>query len=121
MKPSEPNMSEQANTNVSEDVRKVESEARVMVDQVSKVQSAQTVGESPAADTTLSEERVHHPYSPSTLQSIEACPCYKSRPSQHVRTIIGTLAHKATETRRDDDRLDDDDASAVAQCLDFYD
>jgi len=70
---------------------------------------------------TVAEERVHHPYSPSTLQSLEACPCYQSRPSQHVRTIIGTLAHKATETRVDDAQLDDDDASAVAQCLDFYD
>lgn len=88
MKPSEPNMSEQANTNPT---------------------------------STVAEERVHHPYSPSTLQSLEACPCYQSRPSQHVRTIIGTLAHKATETRVDDAQLDDDDASAVAQCLDFYD
>lgn len=69
----------------------------------------------------MSEERVHHPYSPSSLQSLEACPCYKSRSSDHVRTIIGTIAHKSTETRTDDARLDDDDASAVAECMDFYD
>lgn len=67
------------------------------------------------------EERVHHPYSPSTLQSLEACPCYKSRPSTHIRTIIGTISHKVTETREDDNRLDDEDALAAAECLDFYD
>lgn len=67
------------------------------------------------------EERVHHPYSPSTLQSTEACPCYKSRPSTHIRTIIGTISHKVTETREDDNRLDDEDALAAAECLDFYD
>jgi len=37
-----------------------------------------------------------------------------------VRTIIGTIAHKSTETRTDDNRLDDDDAAAVAECMDFY-
>jgi hypothetical protein len=68
----------------------------------------------------MSEERVHHPYSPSSLQSLEACPCYTSRSSDHVRTIIGTIAHKSTETRTDDNRLDDDDAAAVAECMDFY-
>lgn len=67
------------------------------------------------------EARTHHPYSPSTLQSLEACPCYKSRPSTHIRTIIGTISHKVTETREDDNRLDDEDAFAAAECLDFYD
>lgn len=67
------------------------------------------------------EERKHHEYSPSTLQSLEACPCYRSRPSTHIRTIIGTIAHKVTETREDDNRLDDEDANAAAECLDFYD
>jgi len=68
----------------------------------------------------MSEERVHHPYSPSSLQSLEACPCYQSRSSDHVRTIIGTIAHKSVETRQDDNRLDDDDAAAVAECADFF-
>lgn len=67
------------------------------------------------------EERIHHPFSPSTLQSLEACPGYRSKDSTHIRTIMGTLAHKATETRTDDPRLSDDDAVAVAECLDFYD
>lgn len=38
----------------------------------------------------------------------------------HARTIIGTIAHNATEKGEDDQRLDDDDAAAVAECLDFY-
>lgn len=67
------------------------------------------------------ETRGHHPYSPSSLQSLEACPCFKSRDNKHVRTIAGTIAHKVTETREDDNRLDDDDAAAAAECLDHYD
>lgn len=66
-------------------------------------------------------DRAHHPYSPSSLQSLEACPCFKSREGvQHVRTVIGTISHNVTETGMDDNRLDDDDASAAAECLDFY-
>jgi hypothetical protein len=64
--------------------------------------------------------RSHHPYSPSTLQSLEACPCYQSRDNKHARTIIGTISHNVAETGVDDARLDDDDAAAVAECLDFY-
>lgn len=75
-----------------------------------------------AADSSSSPgERSHHPYSPSSLQSLEACPHYASRDSKHIRTIAGTLAHKATETREDNDELSDDDAIHVAACLDFYD
>lgn len=79
---------------------------------------AQPTATPPALDT---ETRAHHPYSPSSLQSTEACPCFKSRESKHIRTIIGTISHKVTETREDDNRLDDDDAAAAAECLDFYD
>lgn len=67
------------------------------------------------------ETRAHHPYSPSSLQSIEVCGCFKSRSSTHIRTIIGTISHKVTETREDDNRLSDDDAAAAAECIDFYD
>lgn len=69
----------------------------------------------------MEAERTHHDYSPSTLQSLEACPGFKSRDSNHVRTIIGTISHKVTETREDDNRLDDEDAASAAECLDFYD
>jgi hypothetical protein len=51
---------------------------------------------------------------------MEACPHYQSRSSEHARTIIGTIAHRATETRVDENELSDDDAAAVAECLDFY-
>ena len=64
-------------------------------------------------------ERAHHPYSPSTLGMLEACPCYKGRDSVHARTIAGTIAHGAAESGRDDNRLSDEDAVAVAEALDF--
>ena len=67
----------------------------------------------------MSEERKHHDYSPSTLQSLEACPCWKSRPSQHERTIAGTLAHQVTETGKDDQRLSDEDIAAAVECMDY--
>lgn len=67
-----------------------------------------------------SEDRIHHSYSPSTLANLECCPCYKGRESKHARTIAGTLAHKVTETLEDDQKLSDDDAEFVAECLDFY-
>lgn len=65
------------------------------------------------------ESRKHHSYSPSTLQSLEACPCYRGKESKHERTIAGSIAHKVTETGEDDNRLSDDDAEAAAECLDF--
>jgi len=68
----------------------------------------------------MSEQRSHHSYSPSTLPSLEACPCYRGRESTHERTIAGSRAHAVTESRIDDNRLDDDDAVAAAECLDFY-
>lgn len=66
------------------------------------------------------EQRPHHSYSPSTLQSLEACPCYRGKESTHERTVAGSRAHAVTESRTDDSRLDDDDAEAAAECLDFY-
>jgi len=76
---------------------------------------------SAAVTPTATEERAHHPYSPSSLQPTEVCPHYKSKSSTHIRTIIGTISHKVTETREDDARLSDEDAAAAAECLDFYD
>lgn len=65
--------------------------------------------------------RIHHPFSPSTLQNLEACPCYASRADEtpHVRTVAGTKAHAVAETGEDDETLSDEDASAAAECLDF--
>lgn len=63
--------------------------------------------------------RVHHPFSPSTLQNLEQCPCYIGKDSQHVRAIAGTLAHKVMETGEDDQKLDDNDSLNAAECMDF--
>lgn len=74
-----------------------------------------------AGEQPVPTERAHHPYSPSTLQATEFCPCYRSRQSDkpHVRTVAGTRAHAVAETGEDDHRLTDEDAVAAAECLDF--
>lgn len=71
----------------------------------------------------MSTERAHHPYSPSSLEMLEACPCYRNRNevNQHERTIAGTKAHAVAESGKDDATLGDDDAEAVADCLDLID
>lgn len=70
---------------------------------------------------TPAAERAHHRYSPSKLQSLEACPCYSNREDAvvHERSAAGTKAHAVTESGIDDNTLSDDDASAAAECLDF--
>jgi len=76
----------------------------------------------PAAPVLLeTQTRAHHPYSPSSLQSLEACPLYRSRQNvkEHTRTTAGTRAHNAADTETDDNRLSDEDAAAVAECLDY--
>jgi hypothetical protein len=67
------------------------------------------------------EQRKHHPYSPSTLQNLEYCPCYRGQQSDtpHERTVAGTRAHGVVESGEDDQRLSDEDAVAAAECLDF--
>lgn len=69
---------------------------------------------------TKTEERPHHPFSPSKLSFLEFCPCYESKHSENERCIAGTRAHAVTETGEDDHRLDDDDAAAAAECMDFF-
>jgi hypothetical protein len=67
------------------------------------------------------EDRAHHPYSPSSLQNLEACPCYRNRTGEvHIAATKGTLQHAVTETGEDDHRLDDDEAALAAECMDFY-
>lgn len=68
----------------------------------------------------MSEDRQHHAFSPSTLQNLEACPCYEGTQTEHVRAIAGTRAHKVIETLVDDNLLSDDDAENAAECMDFY-
>src|SRR6266498_3685653 len=68
------------------------------------------------------EARTHHPYSPSTLENLKACPCYKSREDViNERAIAGTLAHSVVESRTDDNNLSDEDTAAAAACIDFVD
>lgn len=67
----------------------------------------------------MSTERIHHPYSPSSLQNREACPKYQNRNSTNAAAIAGTIQHAAAETREDDARLSDRQAEAVAQCVAF--
>lgn len=71
----------------------------------------------------VATERSHHPYSPSSLESLEACPCFINRQSKtpHERTIAGTKAHAVADSRTDDASLSDDDAINVAACLDLVD
>jgi hypothetical protein len=69
----------------------------------------------------VAEDRKHHPYSPSTLQNLEWCPCYRGKQAkvEHERTTAGTRAHGVVETGEDDNRLSDEDTMAAAECLDF--
>lgn len=67
------------------------------------------------------EERPHHPYSPSSLQSLEACPYFRNRQqkTKHARTVAGEKGHKSVETGVDDQSLSDEDLQAVAEAADF--
>lgn len=51
----------------------------------------------PESPTTTT--RAHHPDSPSSLQSSEACPCFKNEQRESAASAAGTLQHTATETR----------------------
>lgn len=66
-------------------------------------------------------ERPHHPYSPSSLQALEACSYFRNRQVKvkHDRTIAGERGHKSVETGVDDARLSDADLLAVAEAADF--
>ena len=62
--------------------------------------------------------RGHHPDSPSSLQSSEACPCFENEQRESAASTKGTLQHKATETG-DLSMLNGDEAmeNAVQKCL----
>lgn len=65
--------------------------------------------------------RVHHPFSPSTLQAREACPKYSPAQSDNEASVMGTLQHDAVDSGMDDDRIPDYRAAAVAECMRFVD
>ncbi len=64
------------------------------------------------------EERVHHPYSPSSLQLREACPKFQQRGGPvHEMALIGTKQHNSVDSGDDDETLPDFRAAAVAECI----
>lgn len=72
------------------------------------------------AETAVpNEERIHHPFSPSSLQNREACAKFTNRQSTNAAAILGTIQHDAVERGEDDYRLTDSHAMAVASCVDF--
>lgn len=69
-------------------------------------------------DTT---PRVHHPFSPSKLQALEACPKYESRSTDSAASRAGTIQHDAVDGESDNARMTDNQALAVAECLAYAD
>lgn len=68
----------------------------------------------------MSFERTHHPFGPSKLQNLEACPCYESLNSGSEKARLGTLQHTVVETGQDDMQLSDDEAAAAVECIEFF-
>ena len=65
-------------------------------------------------------ERVHHPYSPSSLQTREACPKFQQRGGPvHEMAITGTQQHDAVDSETDDPTLADYRAYAVTDCIEL--
>lgn len=63
--------------------------------------------------------RLHHPFSPSKLNSLEACPCYEGAQNENAAAFLGTLQHEAVDRLTDDPRLSDERAFAVADCITY--
>lgn len=66
------------------------------------------------------EERPHHPFSPSTLQYRESCSYYQPTNGDNEASKAGTRQHNAVDAALDDNLLSDDQAAAVADCLEFF-
>lgn len=67
----------------------------------------------------MSTERIHHVYSPSSLQTRESCPKFASNFTGSEAARMGTLQHDAAERGEDNAELPDDKAAAVASCIQF--
>lgn len=70
---------------------------------------------------THEAERQHHPYSPSTLQSREACCHYTPHNTTTEAALAGTAQHDSVEAGAPHAHLTDSQADAVNQCLLFFD
>lgn len=66
----------------------------------------------------MSEERIHHNFSPSTLQAREASPCYMPNNNETEASRLGTKQHKAYETG-DFKGLTDEQCEAVETCINY--
>lgn len=69
----------------------------------------------------MSNERIHHPYSPSKLQSLESCPKYASSFSTSEAAEMGTKQHDIAESGIDNPDIPDEKAAGVATSLQFRD
>lgn len=69
----------------------------------------------------MSNERIHHPYSPSKLQSLESCPKYASAFTTSEASEMGTKQHAVAETGIDDITIPDEKAAGVVAGLNFLD
>jgi hypothetical protein len=65
--------------------------------------------------------RVHHPFSPSKLQALEACPKYESHSTDSAASRAGTIQHDAVDGESDSAHMTDNQALAVAECLAYAD
>lgn len=59
--------------------------------------------------------RVHHPYSPSKLNALEACPQFRQGDSDNEASRRGTAQHEAFEAN-DDSGLSDEEVENVNRC-----
>lgn len=65
--------------------------------------------------------RIHHPYSPSKLQPLEACPKYDSAFTDSEAAQTGTMQHDVADSGEDNSHLQDFKAAAVVECMKFVD
>lgn len=70
---------------------------------------------------SMSNDRIHHCYSPSKLQSLEACPKYASSFSTSEAAAMGTKQHEVAESGIDNPDIPDEKAAGVAASLQFLD
>lgn len=68
----------------------------------------------------MNTERIHHAFSPSTLQMLEVCPNYQSAQSDSPAARAGTLQHAVTESGQDNAELTDEQAERAAEAMAFY-
>lgn len=67
--------------------------------------------------TPAHTSRGHHPYGPSQLNSLAASPCYLSRSGTNAAAEAGTAQHEAAESGEISQKLNDEQADAVARAL----